>query len=60
MIWQASFPMSEEDGYTADVMIERGVLEQNTAFLSKPFTRDELARKMRAVLETRQQPWSVK
>ena len=52
--------MSEEDGYTADVMIERGVLEQNTAFLSKPFTRDELARKMRAVLETRQQPWSVK
>jgi PAS domain S-box-containing protein len=37
-------------GYTADVMIERGVLEQNKAFISKPFTRDELARKVRSVL----------
>jgi CheY-like chemotaxis protein len=39
-------------GYTADVMIERGVLEHNKAFLAKPFSRDELARKLREVLET--------
>jgi PAS domain S-box-containing protein len=37
-------------GYTADVMAERGVLEKNTAFIAKPFTRDELARKVHAVL----------
>ena len=38
-------------GYTADVIAERGVLEQNTAFLSKPFTRDDLARKVSDVLK---------
>jgi PAS domain S-box-containing protein len=39
-------------GYTADVIAERGVLEQNTAFIAKPFTRDDLARKVREVLDT--------
>ena len=39
-------------GYTADVMAERGVLEQKTAFLAKPFTRDDLARKVSDVLRT--------
>ncbi len=38
-------------GYTADVIADRGLLEQNTAFIAKPFTRDDLARKVRAVLE---------
>jgi PAS domain S-box-containing protein len=38
-------------GYTADVIIERGVLEQNKAFIAKPFSQNELARKVRAVLE---------
>jgi PAS domain S-box-containing protein len=39
-------------GYTADVMADRGVLEENTAFIGKPFTRDALARKVREVLDT--------
>jgi two-component system, cell cycle sensor histidine kinase and response regulator CckA len=39
-------------GYTADVIAERGVLDQNTAFIAKPFMCDDLARKMREVLET--------
>jgi len=38
-------------GYTADVIAQRGVLDEGVQFLSKPFTRDDLARKMRAVLE---------
>ncbi|OGV81099.1 MAG: hypothetical protein A3K18_09205 [Lentisphaerae bacterium RIFOXYA12_64_32] len=41
-------------GYTADVIAERGVLEQSTAFIGKPFNRDDLARKVREVLETRE------
>ena len=40
-------------GYTADVIAERGVLEQKTAFLAKPFTRDDLARKVSDVLKHR-------
>ena len=39
-------------GYTADVIAQRGVLEQNLAFISKPFTRDELACKVRDLLDT--------
>ena len=39
-------------GYTADVMADRGVLEENVAFISKPFSRDDLARKVREVLDT--------
>ncbi|MCF7838671.1 MAG: PAS domain S-box protein [Candidatus Marinimicrobia bacterium] len=38
-------------GYTADVIAQRGVLDEGVQFLSKPFTRDDLARKMRAVLD---------
>ncbi|MFA5204486.1 MAG: PAS domain S-box protein [Lentisphaeria bacterium] len=41
-------------GYTADVMTERGMLDPHTAFLAKPFTRDDLARKVREVLEARE------
>ncbi|HEY1495157.1 MAG TPA: PAS domain S-box protein [Candidatus Solibacter sp.] len=37
-------------GYPADVIAERGVLEPGVAFLSKPFTADELAAKVREVL----------
>ncbi len=40
-------------GYTADVIAQRGVLEQNQSFIAKPFTRHELAHKVRDVLETR-------
>ena len=37
-------------GYTADVIAQRGVLEHNMHFISKPFSRNELARKVRDVL----------
>jgi len=37
-------------GYTADVIAQRGVLDEGVQFLSKPFTRDDLARKLREVL----------
>ncbi len=38
-------------GYTADVIAHRGILEQGVHFLSKPITRDELARKLREILD---------
>ncbi|MEI7436157.1 MAG: ATP-binding protein [bacterium] len=38
-------------GYTRDVIAQRGVLDEGVQFLSKPFTRDDLARKLREVLE---------
>ncbi|MCX7006555.1 MAG: response regulator, partial [Kiritimatiellaeota bacterium] len=38
-------------GYTADVIAQRGVLDEGVQFLSKPFTRDDLARKVREVLD---------
>jgi circadian clock protein KaiC len=37
--------------YTSDVIAQRGVLDDGVNFLSKPFGRDALARKMREVLE---------
>jgi two-component system cell cycle sensor histidine kinase/response regulator CckA len=38
-------------GYTADVIAHRGVLEEDVDFLPKPFNRNELARKVREVLD---------
>ncbi len=38
-------------GFTADVIARRGVLDEGVNFLSKPFGRDALARKVREVLE---------
>lgn len=43
-------------GYTLDMMIDRGVLEQNESLLEKPFTRGEMARKVRSVLDSRAAP----
>ena len=38
-------------GYTADVMLHRGTLGAGMPFLSKPISRDDLARKARRVLD---------
>jgi CheY-like chemotaxis protein len=38
-------------GYTADVMLHRGTLKEGMPFLPKPFSRDDLARKVREVLD---------
>ncbi len=40
-------------GYTSDVIVHRGILDDAVDFLAKPFTRDQLARKVREVLERR-------
>jgi PAS domain S-box-containing protein len=39
-------------GYTADMIAQRGVLEENVAFIGKPFTRNVLAHKVRRALGT--------
>jgi DNA-binding response OmpR family regulator len=38
-------------GYTADVIASRGVVEKGVNFLGKPFTREELALKVRKTLD---------
>lgn len=37
-------------GYSANILMRQGVLEENTHFLAKPFTRTTFLRKLRAVL----------
>jgi two-component system cell cycle sensor histidine kinase/response regulator CckA len=37
-------------GYTDGTVVAHGILEQNGSFLQKPFTSDQLARKLRTVL----------
>ena len=38
--------------YTEDVAINSGILRQGSAFIEKPFTADDLASKVREVLDT--------
>lgn len=40
-------------GYTDETIVQHGVLEPNVAFLQKPFSPINLARKVRAVLDSR-------
>jgi FixJ family two-component response regulator len=37
-------------GYTADVIAHHGVLDEGVHFLQKPFSREELATKLRKAL----------
>lgn len=39
-------------GYTDDTITRHGILIQGTAFLQKPFTVDDLTRKVRDLLDT--------
>lgn len=38
-------------GYTADVIARRGVLDEGVHYIQKPFSKQDLATKVRAVLE---------
>jgi FixJ family two-component response regulator len=38
-------------GYTDDVMLQHGIRNSQVAFLPKPFTTEELASKVREVLD---------
>jgi FixJ family two-component response regulator len=37
-------------GYTDDVIVRQGVVDDDVHFIEKPFSPEELARKVRAVL----------
>jgi PAS domain S-box-containing protein len=43
-------------GYPSDTLTQRGILEPSNAFLRKPFSVEDLARKVRSVLEETQGP----
>jgi len=38
-------------GYTSNVIAHRGVLEEGVNFIQKPFSKKELAAKVRAALD---------
>jgi len=40
-------------GYTDDVILRHGILEEGIAFIQKPFTLETLTRKVREVLDKR-------
>ena len=39
------------DSYTSDAVLASGLSDEENAFLQKPFTIDELGRKVRSVLD---------
>ena len=39
-------------GYTANIIVHQGVLDQGVHFIQKPFSVDDLAAKVRAVLDS--------
>lgn len=38
-------------GYTSDAVLERGISEAEVAFVQKPFTSEELASRLRQLLD---------
>ena len=40
-------------GYTDEAVVHHGIPESSTAFLQKPFLPDELARKVREIIDSR-------
>ncbi len=44
-------PVLFMSGYTADVVLRQGLVQDSVAFLTKPFTEDQLSRAVRQVLE---------
>jgi two-component system, cell cycle sensor histidine kinase and response regulator CckA len=49
---QSSLKVLYISGYTDDMLAHHGVLESNVFLLQKPFAPDELAKKLREVLDT--------
>jgi len=49
--FQAELKCLYMSGYTANVIAHRGILDRNVHFIHKPFSVDELARKVREALE---------
>jgi CheY-like chemotaxis protein len=45
-------PVLYMSGYTADIIARKGVLEQGTDFLQKPFTREAIRQKLRQALDS--------
>jgi len=49
--FQPNFKTLFMSGYTADIIAHRGVLDAGVAFIEKPFTKKNLAAKLRGLLE---------
>jgi len=46
-----NLPVVFTSGYTADLLVDEGITDAGAVFLQKPYSHDELARKVRAALE---------
>jgi two-component SAPR family response regulator len=46
-------PILFASGYTDEAVVSHGVLDNNLNFIQKPFTLDDVARKVRDLLDAR-------